>query len=105
MLKILSYCCFFAAGIFIGTNRPSIPVIHAQQSSLTLSCNIVGPCSQYLVQVNSARGFGRFQVFQLASPVDQTQLGVIGGGSAVSLQFYEPMPRDSQSFTLAVSEP
>lgn len=106
MRRIVPLAIAFILGCVVTHNpKPLIPPAHAQQSAQTLTCNVVGPCSQYLVQVNSGRGFGRFQLFQLATPIDQTQLTNIGAGLSVSVQASEPDPRGAQTFTLAVSEP
>lgn len=102
LLVILAFTLI--AGIFAG-RWSQVPSAHAQVTTPTLQCNIVGPCSQYLVQVNSARGFGRFQVFQLSEPIDQTQLSNIGAGSTVSIQASEPDPRGAYTFTLSLNEP
>lgn len=103
MKKLLALIIVFALGGVVGWKLPL--ALHAQQPSTTLTCNLVGPCSQWIVQVNSGRGMGRFQVY----PVTDTALPTSGtapySGNAVSLQFDEPAPRGTQTFTLSVVEP
>lgn len=103
MKKLLALIIVFALGGVVGWKLPT--VLHAQQPSTTLTCNLVGPCAQWIVQVNSGRGLGRFQIYPVTDVALYTSGTAPYSGNAVSLQFNEPDPRDTSTFTLSVVEP
>lgn len=65
-----------------------------------------GPCAQYVLQVNSSRGFGRFQLLAVTGqPIDPAMLQPLAAGNPVlTLQQNEPAPREAQTFTIDVRE-
>lgn len=65
-----------------------------------------GPCAQYLIQVNSGRGFGRFIAYRvLGGPVDPAGLRLIDAGNPTLLVMdNEPAPRGAVAFTIDIRE-
>lgn len=108
----------FSLGCFAGRRKPIITPAFAQQSAITFSgcqsTNTGGAslqCSQYLLQVNVNRGFPKFQLWQVqtqALSIDGSNGSTFanyGSGSSIDVQAFEPDPRGTQTFTMAVGEP
>lgn len=109
-LTMVFFLMFFGLGWVGGVifTREITPVsVHADviQPAVTLQCQVVGPCSQYIVQVNSGRGMGRFQVYPVTDAALPTSGAAPYAGNPTSLQFQEPDPRGTSSFTLSLTEP
>lgn len=103
--KIVALFVVFALGFAAGKIKV-LPVVHAQNAGTTLQCDVVGPCSQYIVQVNSGRGMGRFRIYPVTDQAIPTPgAAPFSGNPAVSVQFTEPSPRGDYTFTLSASEP
>lgn len=106
----------FALGCFFAKAVLSPEHVRAQQSGQTFTCqalNVSGPtvtCSQYLVQVQSQRGYSKFTVWQVRDqPVmidgsNGSTFVSYGAGSSVSVQAFELATGD-QTFTLSATEP
>lgn len=114
-LKHLLATLAIAASFLLGrVSHP--PSVHAQSSGQTFQCqadNSGAPsvvCSQYLVQVDSQRGFPKFQVWQVqGQPLaldgsNGSQFANFASGSSVSLQSFELATGD-RTFTLSLQEP
>lgn len=64
---------------------------------------------QYVIQLNTQRGFGRWQIFQVPDQdhvIDTSQLSQVANGNpSVSLAIGEPAPRGSFTATITATEP
>lgn len=63
------------------------------------------PCGQYVLQVNSGRGLGRFVLARATSPIDPASVAVVQAGGSITFQDSEPSPRSSSTFTITATEP
>lgn len=118
LLRIATFVVCICAGGLLQHWRDSLAV-HAQTPSVTFQgCSVTttggpySPCSQYLVQVVSGRGLGRFQVFQVQGDlipitgIGSSAFASVGAGNpSVSVQAFEPDPRGADTFTLQLNEP
>lgn len=101
---IFVFVFVFVLGVVVGRLN-LVPRAFAQAPSTTLQCNVVGPCSQFIVQVNSGRGMGRFQIYPVVDSAIPTPGTSIYSGNPLSLQFAEPDPRGAFTFSLSLLEP
>lgn len=90
----------------LAINTPVEPV-HAQISTPELTCSQGYSCGQYVVQVTTQRGYGRWQIYQVDTQehlIDTTQLPqVTGGNPDANIQFVEP--GGAETATITASEP
>lgn len=63
------------------------------------------PCGQYVLQVNSGRGLGRFVLARATTPIDPSTVAVVQAGGSITFQDSEPTPRSSSTFTITATEP
>jgi hypothetical protein len=110
MRKLLLVLFALVFGFACGCYR--VQPVHAapvQIASPTILCAQGFQCDQYVVQVTTQRGFGRWQIFQVqdqAHSVDTTQLNQVAGGNpSTSVQFFLPAPGSSQTGTIAATQP
>lgn len=75
--------------------------------SITLPQGDLG--GQYVIQINTQRGFGRWQIFQVTDQehvIDTTALLPVGDGNpSVSVRICEPAPRAASTATISATEP
>ena len=64
-------------------------------------------CGQYVLQINTQRGFGRFVLYRVTgTPIDTSTFdNVAGGDTSLTYQAAEPDPRSAYTFTVTASEP
>lgn len=63
------------------------------------------PCGQYVLQVNSGRGLGKFVLARATTPIDPSTVAVMQAGGSITFQDSEPAPRSSSTFTITATEP
>lgn len=74
----------------------------------TLTCDSSGDCGQYLLEIDTQRGFGpAFKLYQVpTTAIDTSGLTLVNSGyPSISFQADEPGTRSSQSFTVTAGEP
>jgi hypothetical protein len=85
--------------------------ITAQAQSVSLEgCTdhgaTINGCAQYVVEVRTERGFGRFVVYRVSGvALDTGTMTNLGAGNpALTVSDTEPAPRDTVPFTITVTE-
>lgn len=115
MKKILALTLLAGIAIGCGLRRVSLPPVHAQASGQTFTCQasptgVSVQCSQYLVQVDSQRGFPKFQIWQvqgqpaLIDGSNGSTFANYGSGSSVSMQAFQ-LATGTSTLTLALNTP
>lgn len=89
--------------------------VHAQSPAPNYVCTFgnggignTSPCTQYIVNVSSARLGGGVFVYQVqSSPVDVSTMSVLTGtaGTISATSVQEPTPNNASTFTLSVVQP
>jgi|SRR6476660_703749 len=109
-MKSAVACLIFTLGLVVGVfarPTPKPEPLTGVQTSFT--CNDGGvsvDCGQYVLEIDTQRGFGRFALYQVqGAPLDTSAYSRVSSGNPLTYQAAEPDPRGAYTFTVSASEP
>jgi hypothetical protein len=98
--------CFVLMLPFTHVHAKPLDPTAMQTTSACIENGVTIACGQYVVTINTQRGFGRFVLYRVnGTPIDTSSYSTVQSGSSLGFQGPEPDPRGAYTFSLTAQEP